>query len=285
MRTRKTPTVRRRRLAADLFALRIDAGLTREQVNERTGISEGALFKMERGKTRPQPRTLRALLDLYGIIDQARRDEMEAILRRSDEVGWIQPFEGNLVDSYATLISFESEAERQSVFELTFIPGLLQTPEYARTIITTLMPDADQEAIDRRVEVRMRRQESKSAVWAILDEGVIRRNVGGCKVMQGQLEHLLTAAGHPSVTLQIMPYASGAHLGMPGSFLILEFAEPDPAIVYTEHTGGGLFLEHDAAIARYRDNFQRLAAQASSPADTIRLIQDAASAARKGAQE
>ncbi|MBL7261924.1 helix-turn-helix domain-containing protein [Paractinoplanes lichenicola] len=279
MPTRKTPTVRRRRLAADLLALRTGAGLTRDQVNERTGISEGALFKLEKGQTRPQRRTLRTLLDLYGVTDQVRRAEMEAVLKQSDEIGWLQRFEGQLDDSYAALISFEAEAERESVFELAFVPGLLQTPEYARTIIGALMPEAEPEAIEERVEVRMRRQDSKTLVWGILDEGVIRRNVGGSAVMRDQLRHLSSAAGRPGVTLQIVPHSSGAHLGMPGSFLILEFTDPDPAIVYTENAGGGLFLEQDAEVARYRNSFQRLAAQALSPADTLSLMKDAANAA------
>ncbi|MCO8273584.1 helix-turn-helix transcriptional regulator [Actinoplanes sp. TRM 88003] len=250
-------------------------------MSERTGISEGALFKLEKGLTRPQRRTLRSLLDLYGVQDQVRRDEMEAVLRHSDEIGWLQHYEGDLTAAYKTLISFEAEATRESVFELAFIPGLLQTERYARTIIDALLPEAENDILQQHVEVRMKRQESNPAIWAILDEGVLRRGVGGNDIMLEQFEHLLAAVGRPSVTLQVMPFSAGAHFGMPGSFVILEFADPDPAIVCTENPGGSLLLEREIEVARYRNNFQRLAAQALSPADTIRKIKEAAEAAEK----
>ncbi|RZU50133.1 helix-turn-helix protein [Krasilnikovia cinnamomea] len=281
---RQPPTVRRRRLAAELLSLRSEAGLTREQVAVETGLSTGALFRIEKAQTRPQKRTLRALLDLYGVNAKDRRDELEALLRQSGEVGWLQLFEGNLVESYATLISFEAEAFRESVFELSFVPGLLQTEAYAEMVTRALMPEAEDDEIERRVEVRMRRQQaltkpSKLSLWAILDEAVIRRKVGGDALMREQLEHLIAASRRPNVTIQVVPFGAGAHLGMPGSFLTLEFSDPDPPLIYTENSGGGLFLEQDADVARYRSSFQRLAAQALSPDDTLRMIKEAAEAA------
>jgi transcriptional regulator with XRE-family HTH domain len=281
---RQPPTVRRRRLAAELLGLRNAAGLTRDQVADTTGLSTGALFRIEKAQTRPQKRTLVLLLDLYGVTDSAQRNSLFDLLRQSRQLGWLQLFEDNLPQSYQTFISFEAEASRLSDFEGQFMPGLLQTEAYARTVIRSLMPEESDEEIERRVEVRIRRQQALTqphavGLWAILDEAVIRREVGGVPVLREQLKRLAEAAHTPNITLQVLPFKAGAHLGMPGSFIVMEFAEPDPPLIYTENSGGGLFLEADTDVQRYRASFQRLAAQALSPEDTTKIIEEAAKAA------
>ncbi|WP_199510831.1 helix-turn-helix domain-containing protein [Nucisporomicrobium flavum] len=281
---RQPPTVRRRRLAAELLGLRTAAGLTRDQVAETTGLSTGALFRIEKALTRPQKRTLILLLDLYKVTDAAKRTELFDLLRQSQQLSWLQLFEDNLPQSYQTFISFEAEASRLSDYEGDMMPGLLQTEAYARAVIQGLMPEEAEEDIERRVEVRKRRQQVLTqaktlSLWTILDESVIRRQVGGPTVMREQLEHLIAAAHWPAVTVQVIPFSAGAHVGMPGSFIVMEFPDPDPPLIYTENAGGGLFLEADADVQRYRAGFQRLAAQALSPKDTLALINQAAEVA------
>lgn len=275
---KQLPTISRRRLANELLELR--GAVSRDQVSADTGISTGALFKMEKGQTRPQRRTLVQLLDYYSVEDQAKREALFELLRRSDELQWLQRFEDNLPQSYQHLISFEAAAARISEYEGSFVPGLLQTEAHAAAVIRALMPEATEEEIASRVEVRMRRQEALNGssgpkLWVILDEAVIRRSVGGASVHRDQMRHLLEQSQAPNIALQVIPFEAGAHLGMPGQFSILEFAEPDPPMIYTENAGGGLFMEAEPDVARYRDNYHRLTAQAASIEQSKRIIEEA----------
>jgi transcriptional regulator with XRE-family HTH domain len=279
---RRPLTVRQRRLAAELLALR--GSTPREKVVEDTGVSEGALLKMEKGRTRPQRRTLVTLLEYYAATPE-KRAELLDLWQHATRTGDLQPIEESLPENYQTFIAFEAEAASLSVFEGFFVPGLLQTEAYARALIRSQLPEQDDEGIEARVEVRMRRQaalQRKEAVrlWAILDEAVIRRTVGGEKVMGEQLDHLarIGQAGN-TVTLQVIPFSTGAHLGMIGAFHLMDFSAPDPAVVYTENFSGGIFLEAEDEVHRYRTNFQRLAAQALDPTASTHMIKSAARAA------
>ena len=279
---KQVPTIGRRRLAMELLQLR--GAVTREQVSAHTGISTGALFKIEKGQTRPQRRTLLQLLDFYQVDDQPRRQSLLDLLRRSDEREWLQRFEENLPRSYQHLISFEADAVRISKYEGSFVPGLLQTREYVAALLRALLPEATEAEITDRVEVRLRRQQVLDAgpgprLWAVLDEAVIRRVVGGAAVHKDQLRHLSEATWDPNITLQVIPFDAGAHLGMPGQFTILDYAEPDTPMVYAENQGGGLFMDAERDIALYRENFMRLTAQAVSVDGTRQMIKDAAEAA------
>lgn len=271
-------TVRQRRLAAALLALRGDT--PRDKVVQETGVSEGALLKMEKGRTRPQKRTLLALLDYYKASAE-QREELVDLWQHSTRSSDLQLIEESLPENYQTFIQFEREASTLSAFEGAFVPGLLQTEAYARAVIRSQLPEQSDEGIEARVEVRMRRQEALSRpsavrLWAILDEAVIRRTVGSEDVMREQLAHLAKVgqAGN-TVTLQLIPFGAGAHTGMIGSFLVMDFAEPDPPVVYLENFSGGIFLEAPDEVARYRSNFQRLAAQALSPQATLQTIKGA----------
>jgi hypothetical protein len=276
---RQPPTVGLRRLAAELLALR--GTRSREQVYADIGLSEAALLRIEKAKSRPHVRTLRQLMDYYGVTDPAKRAELTELLRQSRQLQWLQRFEDNLPQSYQNLIAFEADAALISEYEGSFVPGLLQTRGYTETMTRALLPEATDEEIEQRVEARTRRQAvlAKISLWAILDEAAVQRRVGDVETYRGQLEHLVSAARSPNITLQVIPFSAGAHLGMPGSFLVMEFAEPDTPLVYTENAGGGLFLEAAEDIRRYRATFQRLTAQALSPEDSKKLIQDAAEAA------
>src|SRR5215471_14340387 len=192
---RPTPTLRLRRLAAELRRLRAAADLTREEVTERTGINEATLYRLEVAKARPQARTLVALLDLYGVTDADQRAELRALAKQSDEQSWLQSFPSELPEAYATYISFEGEARSLLNYECLFIPGLLQTEDYARAALQRGMPTATKDEVGRLVEARMSRQavltrDPPLRLWAIVDEASLHRPVGGVKVMAQQLEHL-----------------------------------------------------------------------------------------------
>ncbi|BCY09165.1 helix-turn-helix transcriptional regulator [Actinoplanes sp. L3-i22] len=281
---RQAPTVARRRLAAEMLELRTTSGRSREAVSSDTGLSQGALHRIETAKTTPQAGTLNHLMDYYGVTDPEQRAAMQELRKRSKQLKWLELFEGgDLPDSYRTLASFEADAIRISDYESLFIPGLLQTRAYTETIIRTLLPEAPHEEIEQRLDIRMRRQETltkphPASLWAILDEAAMRRRVGGNQIYLDQLEHLLAAGQRPNITIQVIPFSTGAHLGMPGAFATLEFPEPDPPLVYMENAGGGLFVETDSEIAWYRNSFLRLAAEALSPQDTTTWIERAASA-------
>jgi transcriptional regulator with XRE-family HTH domain len=273
----KPPTVRLRRLAAELRRLRAQSELSREQVEEQTGVNEGTLYRIETARARPQRRTLVALLDLYQVGDPLRTDLLD-IARRADGQGWLRPYHSELPEEYAAYISFEAEARSVRNYESLFIPGLLQTEDYARAVITGTLPMASQTEVQQRVQARMERQELLQPghtlqLWAIVDEAAIRRMAGNPETMHAQLAHLLQAADQPNVTLQVIPFDVGAHPGMPGSFVYMEFGEPgDPELVYVDTLAGDLFLEAEPDLRRYAAMFDHLRALALSPAQTAAMI-------------
>lgn len=279
---RQPPTVRLRRLAAELRGLRTAAGLTREEVSEQTGINPATLYRIETAKVRPQRRTLMAMLDKYGVIDEDKRSELIALSRQAAQLGWLQAYESELPELYTTYISFEAEARSVHNYESLFVPGLLQTENYARAVIRGVLPLATDADVQARVEARMQRQESLRKtdplrLWAILDEAVLHRQTGGKTVMAEQLEALARAAGQPHITLQVIPFASGAHAGMPGSFVVMDFPDAaDPALVYVDSMAGDLFLEREADVRRYATTFEHLRATALDPASSTKLIEEQA---------
>lgn len=277
----KPPTVRLRRLSAELKRLRSAAAMTREQVEEQTGITVGTLYRVEMAKARPQKRTLLTLLDLYGMSDPEERTALTELARNAGQLGWLQRYEPDLPEDYQQYITFEAEASRLYNYESLYVPGLLQTEAYARAVIRGVLPEKSNEEIEQRVEVRLRRQaalakETPVGLWAVVDEAAVRRVVGGTQVQREQLRHLAEAAESPTITIQVVTYAAGAHPGMSGPFLVMEFPDPDPALIYTENASGGLFLEAEPEVQRYRATFQRLTAQALSPDDSVNAIRNAA---------
>ena len=272
----KPPTVKHRRLAAELRRLRANAQLSREDVEERTGVNEGTLYRIETARSKPQKRTLVALLDLYQA-DDAMRQDLLAIAKTADDQGWLRPYHAELPEEYAAYISFEAEATAVRNYESLYIPGLLQTEDYARAVIRGTLPTATQTEVEQRVQARIERQERLSGespvkLWAIMDEAAAHRTAGGPAVMHAQLAHLIEAADQPNITLQVIPFDAGAHPGMPGSFIYMEFGEPNPDLVYVDTLAGDLFLETDADLALYASMFDHLRAVALSPAQAARLV-------------
>ena len=276
-RQRPGATVRHRRLAAQLRQMREAAGFTQEDVAERTGKDRSTLYRLESALQRPQRSTLIQLMDLYGT-DQARRSELLALLKESGQRGWMQPYRSELPEVYSDYIGFEDEARSISNYESLFVPGLLQTEDYARAVIQGTLPHASPGQIENRVLARTERQallvkEDPPRFWAIMDEAAARRQVGGRQVMAGQLRKIREAASLPNVTIQVIPFAAGAHPGMPGSFIVLDFPDPaDQAVVYIDSMAGDLFLEEETEISRYIVMFEHLRAAALRPDESISLL-------------
>jgi transcriptional regulator with XRE-family HTH domain len=279
---RQTPTVRLRRLAAELRGLRTAAGLTREEVSEQTNINSATLYRLETAKVRPQRRTLLALLDIYGVTDEEQRTNLIALSRQATQLGWLQAYENELPELYTTYISFEAEARSVRNYESLFVPGLLQAEGYARAVIAGATPIAGADYVDSRVEARMQRQASLTkksplSLWAIVDEAALHRLVGGPAIMVEQLGRLVEASKQPHITLQVLPFGIGAHPGMPGSFAMMDFPDTaDPELVYIDSMAGDLFLEREADVRRFTVIFEHLRAAALNPADSARLIADIA---------
>lgn len=271
---RLSPTVRRRRLGAELRRYRDAAGMTIDQVAGRLDCSASKISRLETGQTGASPRDVRDMLTIYRVGAVELEDLME-VARESRQRGWWQPYGSVLTSAY---VSFESAAESIRSYEAQCVPGLLQTEEYARTMIQAVRTDLSPEEISSRVSVRMARQllltQSEPVnFWCILDEAVLYRSVGGPEVMRRQLEHLHTVAQMPNVTLQVLPFAAGAHAGLEGSFVLLRFPdEADPDTVYVVMATGGVFQEKTEDLAKYSSIFDLLNKVALPPDASTALL-------------
>jgi transcriptional regulator with XRE-family HTH domain len=284
---RQAPTVRLRRLAAELRRLRNAADLTREDVSGRTGINNATLYRIETARARPQMRTLTTLLTLYEV-DQEQREYLTDLCREAATLGWLRPYHSELPEEYTAYISFEDEAQGVRNYGSLFIPGLLQTEDYARAVVGGVQPSMTDDVLEGRVRARMERRSvltkaTPLKLWAVLDEAALRRVVGGPDVMHSQLEHLLSMSKTPNVTFQVIPFSAGAHPGMPGQFVLMDFADPlDADLIYIDSMAGDLFLESEVEIARYRTMFENLVAIALSPNDSAALVAEIASKLKGG---
>lgn len=203
---------------------------------------------------------------------------MTILCRDAAKQGWLRPYHSDLPEEYTAYISFEAEAAGVRNYESMFIPGLLQTEEYARAVIRGVLPMASRQEIEDRVQARLERQQVLTKddplkLWAIVDEAALRRMVGGAEVMQAQLRHLLDVTAGPHITLQVIPFGAGAHAGMPGAFVVMYFADPmDTDLIHIDSMAGDLFLESDADISRYNLMFDNLRAVALSPDASVTRI-------------
>jgi transcriptional regulator with XRE-family HTH domain len=265
-------------LASELRNLRQAASLTREDTAEQTNINSATLYRIETAKVRPQKRTLLTLLDKYGVTDPVRRAALVELSKQATQLGWLQAYESELPEEYTTYISFEAEARSVRNYESLFVPGLLQTDDYTRAVVNAGLPYASEDEIQRRVETRIQRQQSITKddplkLWAIVDEAVLHREVGGPQVMQAQLRHLLDTTKEPHITFQALPWKVGAHPGMHGAFAVMDFPDAaDPALIYIENMAGALYLEKEADVRRYTEIFDQLRAAALNPSDSRRFL-------------
>ncbi|MEU0481455.1 helix-turn-helix transcriptional regulator [Streptosporangium sp. NPDC006013] len=271
---RQTPTARLRRLAMELRQLRERSGLSREQVADATEINRATLYRIEMAQAKPQVRTLRALLNMYGVPEDHQND-LIAILKLAKEEHWLQVASENLPDQYATYIGFEREAAGVLNYESSFVPGLLQTEAYARTAIPAGAPELPAAEVESRVAARMARQAKRDplpTIEVIIDEAVLCRRVGGPEIMREQLQRLLNESEQSHVTLQMIPFRAGVHPGMHGSFVILQFAQDVHDVVYIEASTTDLFLDSEKDIRRYNLMFKHLQAIAATPDESRDLL-------------
>jgi transcriptional regulator with XRE-family HTH domain len=277
----QNPTLRARRLALELLRRREAAGLSREEAARQLEWSTSTIFRIETGRSRPQPGNVKVLLELYGVTGP-ERDGLIRLSREARQPGWWHSFRDVLPNPYEVYIGLEAGAASIRNFEPVVLPGLLQTEEYARQTFRNGPRELDRDDIERRVQVRMERQrilarEDRPRLWAVLDEAAIRRVVGGPEVMREQLRHLIDCAEQGKTTLQVVPFGAGAHAGPTGPFVILDFPEPtDPAVVYVETLAGDIYLEERSDVNRYTLAFDRLLAAAMHPDDSVRLVQQVA---------
>jgi hypothetical protein len=274
-----SPTVKRRRLAAELHACREEANLTIDDVADELEWSAAKISRIENARVRVLPRDVKHLLRIYGVAEGGPEwDLMVTLARESHQKGWWHAYGDTLGESFRTYVGLETAATTMRTYESECIPGLLQSEDYARAIIGAALSPGTDDDIDKNVAVRMARQARLSGdespeLWAVVNEAGIRRMVGGATVMRSQLGRLIEASRLPNITLQILPFSAGAHPGMDGAFMILGFAEPsDPEVQYATSSSGSLFLEGPRELKRSAQIFNHLRALALSIDQSRALI-------------
>ncbi|MBF6415950.1 helix-turn-helix domain-containing protein [Nocardia cyriacigeorgica] len=271
------PTVLRIALGGQLRKLREGKGITREAAGDAIRGSHAKISRLELGRTGFKERDIRDLLTLYGVHDPDERESFLELARKANEPGWWHRYSDLLPSWFGTYLGLEQAATKIRTYEAHLVPGLLQTPEYTRAVVTLGYEDAD---TDRRVAVRQRRQEilhrsDPPFVWAVIDEAALHRPVGGADVHRAQMHHLVELAQLPNVTIQVVPYSAGEHAAAGSSFSILRFAEPElPDIVYLEHLTSALYLDRREDLALYLSVMDRLSVQAARPERSIEIISD-----------
>lgn len=272
------PAVRRRQLMTELKRLREATGLTQEEVAGQLDWHPTKIMRIETGRTAPHPNDVRVMLGLYGVSDPEVLSGLLKLAKDARQRGWWYSYKDVLLSRFELFLGLESEADTIRDFELTMIPGLLQTDDYARELIRGLMA-YDAAEIERRIELRMARQkiltrEDAPQLWAILDEAAVHRVVGGKAIMKAQLLHLANCAEQARVTLQVLPYTAGPHPGQAGPFIILGFADPtEPEVVYMETVGGNLYVDKPEEVRLFSTVFDQLRAVALSPAQSRAMLQ------------
>ncbi|MFF0294295.1 helix-turn-helix domain-containing protein [Kitasatospora sp. NPDC004615] len=274
------PTVRRRRLGAELRRLRELRGMTAEEVAGRLMVSQSKISRLENGRRSISPRDVRDLCEVYEVEDERVRNGLMEMAKESRQRGWWHEF-GDI--PYSVYIGLEAEASSIRAYESSFVPGLLQTREYAEAVVAGTQPDTDPAAIHRRVEVRLKRQlrihgdDQLGSLWVVVDEAVLRRQVGGPRVMAEQLFQLVELGERPNINLQVIPFKHGAHPGMTGTFSLMEFPESaDSTVVYFEGVTADLYLEKEADVRRYTNLYDHLRAAAMSVTESRSMITDLA---------
>jgi transcriptional regulator with XRE-family HTH domain len=276
------PTVRRRRLGTELRRLRDSNGYKLEEVAAQLGVAPSTLSRIETGKAPTKSAYLNQMLEMYGVLDPVQRQVLVDMAREGHRKGWWSAYDDVLPSGFDIYVGLEAEAAAIRVYEISVVHGLLQTPDYARAVLRETFPRHAHDQVGRLVDLRLERQrrlddDPPLELWAILDEAVIRRTVGGNAVMRDQLRHLLDMADRPGLTLQVLPFSSGAHAGHAGPFSILEFPDrTDSEVVYVESVAGIIYLEKDREVRTRVEGFDRLRAAALAPGVSVDLITKAA---------
>jgi transcriptional regulator with XRE-family HTH domain len=263
-------TARRIVLGAQLRRLREAAGISRADAGYAIRGSDSKLSRLELGRVAFKERDVADLLTLYGIADPGERESFLDMVKQANEPGWWRRYSDVMPGWFQDFVGLEESATRIQAYELQFVPGLLQTEAYARSIATRGRPGYAPEDAERRIALRMQRQKILTGVrpttlWVMLDESVLHRPIGGSAVLREQLERLLEVSTLPNITIQIMPYHLSGYAAE-GSFTLLRFAEPElPDVVYVEHLSGALYLDRQDEIELYGRAIDRLTVDAVTP--------------------
>ena len=275
------PTVRRMLLGAQLRRLRDAKGVSREDAGWAIRASESKISRMELGRVGYKDRDIADLLTLYGVADADERAALLTLAREANKPGWWRPY-GDLIPNWLqNYLDLEAAAAVIRTYEVQFVPGLLQTDAYARAVILLGYGGAGTEEIDRRVGLRMARKQlltrpDPPQLWAVMDEAVLRRPIGGTEVMRAQIEALVEAGSLSNVRLQVIPFRAGGHAAAGGAFSVLRFPDPDlPDVVYIDHLTSALYLDRREDVDRYAEAVGRLFIEAEPLTRTQEILRGA----------
>jgi hypothetical protein len=272
------PTVPRLLLGIQLHRLRETADVTSEQAGYEIRASRSKISRMENGRVRVKARDVADLLTMYGITDAKTRDGMLALVQQANAPGWWSKYGDIMADWFEAYLGLEMAATVIRSFELQFVHGLFQTGDYARAVTLLGHTAASAGEIDRRVSLRLKRQELLTGpeppqVWSVLDEGALRRPVGGRAVMRAQLERLIEVAELRHVTVQVVPCGQGGHAAAGGAFTVLRFGEPEvPDVVYIEQLTSALYLDKLQDVDNYQEVMNNLSTDALTPVESARFL-------------
>ena len=273
------PTVLRILLGSQLRRMREAKGISRDEAGYTIRASGSKISRMELGRVSFKERDVADLLALYGVTDDDEREALLDLATKASFPGWWHRYNDLLPSWFQVYVGLEDAATLIRTYEVQFVPGLLQTEDYARAIMSTGQTGAAEEEVNRRVRLRMDRQklltraDGAPRLWAVIDEAALRRLIGGPEVMRAQLEHLLGALKLPTVILQVMPFRSGGHAAEGGPFTILRFPEPDlPNVIYAEQLTSALYLDRREDIDKYTEVMERLCVASEPPEYTAEII-------------
>ncbi|HZG02217.1 MAG TPA: helix-turn-helix transcriptional regulator [Streptomyces sp.] len=262
------PTVLRVVLGKRLRDLRQKAGLTYEKAGAALDVTHATIRRMERAEVGLKVPYVEKLLRTYGVTDQAEIDGFLALTREANRPGWWHRYRDVLPEWFSAFVSLESESHVIRAYEPHYVPGLLQTEDYARAVLRAGKPHASDEEIDRGVALRMERQrllarEEPPLLWVVMDETVLRRPIGGPGIMREQIGRLIEACSMPRVRLQVMPFAAGPHPAMYGPFHIFRFPIPElPDVAYSESLVGAVYFDQRDDVSAFQEALDRMCAQA-----------------------
>ena len=273
------PTVLRILLGTQLRRLREGKGISREAAGYEIRASGSKISRMELGRVSFKERDVADLLSMYGVSNSAEREALLGLARQANSPGWWHHYGDILPSWFQSYLGLEAAATLIRTYEIQFVPGLLQTPEYARAVILLGHSGADAAEIDRRVELRNQRQiilnrPEPPQLWAVIDEAVLRRPIGGVEVMRKQIEALIEASRLPNVRLQIIPFNAGGHAAAGGPFAILRFPEAElPDVVYVEQLTSAIYLDKRDDVDHYAIAMERVCIDAEPPSHTPDILE------------